>query len=73
LGIDASMAYALHGEIKNGNFEHPKKAELRIFREGKTLSFNGLINKQGSNDNLSSIILFSENSDITIKHIVISE
>ena len=69
LGLDSAMDYTLHGEITNGNFEHPEKSRFRLFWDENTLSFGGEVKMNNPNGVQTAIILFSENSDITIKYI----
>jgi hypothetical protein len=64
IGVETDMFYAIHGEVSNGNFEHPEHEKLRLFRDGKVLSFNGEIGEK--NTNLTSIVLFSINGNIKI-------
>jgi hypothetical protein len=65
LGIDSKMYYAIHGEISNGAFEHPEQENIRLFRDGNTLSFSGEAGEKGTNE-LTTIVLFSINGDIKI-------
>lgn len=65
LTLPSSYSYLLNGEVFKGQFTHPQSNQLQLIKEGNGVSFSGKIKSSGQRK--GQIILFNENSDLTIK------
>lgn len=66
LVIPARVSYLINGAITNGSFTHPHPEKLNLFKEDHTISFSGKIGETETPQ--ANLILFNEDSSITIKY-----